>query len=141
MKKLLIVIVGIYISLLVSGCGGGSSRASDISESRYYVIVRDMPAGKCKSSSFVRHSRSLGAINVFTEEHNSTITCESYGGSRQCVETVDTDDDGSMYCLVGFDGVYRDHHYYCWGDDWWLDDGWDSDWGDDWWFDDGWSGW
>jgi len=96
MKKILTVIVGTYIVLLVSGCGGGSSGASSISESRYYVIVRGMPAGKCEGSTFRNHARDLGAINVFTEEHNDTITCESYGGSRQCAETVDTtDNDGN----------------------------------------------
>ena len=143
MKKLLTIVTSVYITLLVSGCGGGSSGASNISESRYYVIVRDMPAGKCEGSSFRNHARDLGAINIFTEEHNDTITCASYGGSRQCVETVDdTDTNGQMYCLVGFDGIYDNNYYDGWGDDWWLDDGWDDSWGDDWWYDDGWDdGW
>jgi len=141
MKKLLTMSAIVFSAILLSGCG--SSGSSSSSGHRYYIIMSDMPSGKCESNSYKSAVENKGAYNVSTEESNTSKSCSAYGGSNYCVTSqYDDTDAGKYYCVIGFDGIYSNDYNDDWGDYFWLDDGWDYGWDDDWWgYNDDWDDW
>lgn len=138
MKKLLTFTMILLGAAFLSGCGTGSGRADSITETRYIIVVHNMPSGKCESSSYRHAIYNEGAYNVFVEEKNGTVGCDAYSGQHCAISDYGGTPKGGKSCIIGFDGIFNGYYDDDWGDFFWLEPGWDDGWGDDWW-DDSWD--
>lgn len=117
MKKLGLTTIALS-ALLLSGCGGSSSKkektiTEQISERNYVLIMHNYPNGVCEDPRFKPlfqeglAQEGVYISNLITHEEDNTASCALYGkSSTNCSSDLyNEDNSGNVACVIGFDSA------------------------------------
>jgi len=102
MTKILGLTSMVLGSLILSGCGGNSTRT--VSDSKNILIIQNTIKGICEST-IAREELSKKLTNLITKELPSGALCSDFNKieGENCV--YEDDNEGNVDCAVGFDDL------------------------------------